>query len=457
MNTRTFTSVAIVGGGFSGAALAAYLLRFGPADLQIHVIEPRARLGQGIAYGDAASFHILNVPADKMSLWPDQPLSFLHWVKQNGEQLGWPQSATAREQSYLPRQLFGHYVEAQLGDLVRQGRSTLRHHHARVLRLEPKAQGYDCVLDDGAVVRADRVILATGFRPPAIPFRVTGTGPRFIADPWAANALASIGKHDRVVLAGTGLTMVDMVFALDHAKHQGQVIALSRHGYLPRIHDYSEAHPPILHPKDLAKGIVFALSKFRRVLAQGQVDWRLAVDALRPLIDSLWQALPPQDQQRFLRHLRPLWEVHRHRMPAQSAELLLKRISQGRLEVKAAKIRGLTIGHGNVALAVVERGSPEIQTLNAHWVVNCTPPAPPLAPGADDFVRLLVQENLVREHRTGLGFDVDSGGRSLNAQGQVVPNLFVLGPSRRGHSIEATAVPHIRLQLDALMHTLLKS
>ena len=299
------------------------------------------------------------------------------------------------------------------------------------------------------------MVLATGFRPPAIPFRVSGTGPRFIADPWASHALDPIGKHDHVALIGTGLTMVDMVFALDRAKHQGQVIALSRHGYLPRIHDYSEAHAPILQPDDMAKGIVFSLSKFRRVLSQGQIDWRIAVDALRPVIDQLWQALPPKDQNRFLRHLRPLWEVHRHRMPAESAELLLKRISQGRLEIEAAKIHGLTIGQGDVELTLSERGSPDIQALKVHWVVNCTPPAAPLSPGAQDFVQRLVQNNLVREHRTGLGFDVDSGGRSLNAQGQVVPNLFVLGPSRRGHSIEATAVPHIRLQLDALMPVLL--
>ena len=98
-------SVVIIGGGFSGAALAAHLLRHGPQYLSIHVIEPRARLGQGIAYGDADTFHILNVPAEKMSLWADEPLSFLYWARLYGPKLGWLHCSSARPHTYLPSDL----------------------------------------------------------------------------------------------------------------------------------------------------------------------------------------------------------------------------------------------------------------------------------------------------------------------------------------------------------------
>jgi uncharacterized NAD(P)/FAD-binding protein YdhS len=42
-------------------------------------------------------------------------------------------------------------------------------------------------------------------------------------------------------------------------------------------------------------------------------DWRSVIDGLRPQVQALWQALPLQEKRRFLRHLRPYWEVHRHR------------------------------------------------------------------------------------------------------------------------------------------------
>ena len=447
-------SIVIVGGGFSGAVLAAHLLRRGPGHLTVHVVEPRQRLGQGIAYGDASAFHILNVTADKMSLWADEPMSFLEWAQAYGPKLGWPHCASARPHSYLPRQLFGHYVEAELKRMTGPDRPSLHHHQAVAQNLVQQQGKFRVGLDNGGTIDADQVILATGFRAPSIPFPVSGHGPRFIADPWAHGALDAIKPHDAVLLIGTGLTMVDMVFSLDRAKHQGLVTAVSRHGFLPRIHDHSETCPPILTAQDSARGVVHCLTKFRRVLAAGQTDWRIAVDALRPIIDELWQALPPSEQRRFLRHLRPLWEVHRHRMPAQSAELLLKRIAQGRLQVEAARVKSLRIEADLVHADLIVHGS--ATTRSFAWVVNCTPPAPPLAPGGDELTQSLLRAKLVREHRTGLGYDVDPGGRAVNADGQSIPNLYVLGPSRRGHSIEATAVPHIRLQLAPLLWILLK-
>ena len=90
MGTFMTTEIAVIGGGFSGAALAAHLMRADLAGLTIKLIEDRATLGGGIAHEDAAENHILNVTADRMSLWSDAPLSFLDWAKIHGPGLGWP-------------------------------------------------------------------------------------------------------------------------------------------------------------------------------------------------------------------------------------------------------------------------------------------------------------------------------------------------------------------------------
>ncbi|STQ45963.1 Uncharacterized protein conserved in bacteria [Ewingella americana] len=43
--------IVIVGGGFTGTALAIHLARRGAAGLQVTVIEPRPALARGVAYG----------------------------------------------------------------------------------------------------------------------------------------------------------------------------------------------------------------------------------------------------------------------------------------------------------------------------------------------------------------------------------------------------------------------
>ena len=82
-------TIAIVGGGFSGAAVAYHLARDG-ADADIVIYEPRAMLGAGLAYADADPAHRINVPAKRMSLLPDDPDHFVRWLEAASELDGDP-------------------------------------------------------------------------------------------------------------------------------------------------------------------------------------------------------------------------------------------------------------------------------------------------------------------------------------------------------------------------------
>ena len=61
------------------------------------------------------------------------------------------------------------------------------------------------------------------------------------------------------------------------------------------------------------------------------ISWQAVIDAFRPAVSSLWTAMPDADRRRFLRHLRSLWLVHRHRMAPDVAELLAKLKRESRL------------------------------------------------------------------------------------------------------------------------------
>jgi uncharacterized NAD(P)/FAD-binding protein YdhS len=448
-------SIAIIGGGFSGAALAATLLRHGLRGLDVHVVEPRPLLGRGIAYGDADRGHILNVVAGRMSLWSDRPGDFLDWARRHGPSLGWPEAAAAGEHTYLPRRLFGHYVSERLEEAAAAGAPNLIRTRAKARRILAAPGGFHLDLDDGTSLFAHQVVLATGFQAPALPFPVEGRPARVVSDPWGVNALSFIDRDDDVLVVGTGLTMVDVVSNLHRAGHRGTVTAVSRHGLLPLAHGFSEDIAPLLSTEDAAAGVLHSLRAFRAAIRRGEADWRAAMDGLRPVIDLLWQSLPPTEQDRFLRHVKPFWEIHRHRVPAESADLLLHKVARGRLILEAARIQSVTADETGVAVSLRPRGSNRIERRHVHWLINCTPPAPPLKAPAQSLYRALLADGLARPDRTGMGIDVDGLGRPLDRSGQPVAGLYTIGPLRKGTSIETTAVPHIRPQLDALAPLLL--
>lgn len=75
-------TIAIVGGGFSGASPATALLRNPPTRAaRIALVERRAEIGRGVAYSTRAFPDVLNVPASGVSAGPAQPLEFVEFAR----------------------------------------------------------------------------------------------------------------------------------------------------------------------------------------------------------------------------------------------------------------------------------------------------------------------------------------------------------------------------------------
>jgi uncharacterized NAD(P)/FAD-binding protein YdhS len=164
--------------------------------------------------------------------------------------------------------------------------------------------------------------------------------------------------------------------------------------------------------------------------------WRAAVDSLRPISQALWGSLSETEKKRFLRHLRPWWDVHRHRIAPPVAARIDALIAAGRLEVVPGRIR--EVADDTVTIDLRGGGTVERQVAG---VVNCTGPEGRIARVDDPLIRQLLESGRARPDTLGIGLEVDEQSRVSGD-----PRLYALGPLTRGTFWEIVAVPDIRGQ-----------
>lgn len=430
--------VVIIGAGFSGTLLAINLLRQdGP---RVTLIERRAQTARGAAYSTTQSAHLLNVRASNMSAFPDLPDHFANWFIGQG----------GRPEGFASRRLYGVYL-SELLEVARKGSGERLHVvHDEAVKLIMDGDGANVSLASGETIHADVAVLALGNLPPTVPPGIDAhqLGRNiYWSDPWSggeATGLAEgLGPQDMVMLVGTGLTAVDAILTLDEAGFAGPIMALSRRGLLPRAHgEGGHAAPRSERPSTIAS----------QLLADVRADaaahgWRAAVDSLRPHNQGLWQAADEDQRARFLRHLRPWWDVHRHRLAPEVAERIKGIVVRGQLQIIAGSTLGCEIREDGADISWRRRGSDKVRTSHMKRIVNCTGPGGDLLASRDPLVISMLENRMIRPDPERLGADVNVQAQVLDADGKANPRLLALGPMTRGSLWEITAVPDIRRQV----------
>ncbi|WP_242187340.1 FAD/NAD(P)-binding protein [Sphingomonas sp. CARO-RG-8B-R24-01] len=427
--------VAIVGGGFSGSLAAINLVRHdGP---RATLIDRQADAGTGLAYGAADPAHLLNVRASNMSAFPDDPGHFVRWLEEQGY--------AAVAQTFVPRLVYGDYLKAVLAGVATQNPDRLRIVRGEVVDVVDSA-GVQVVLADGTRLAADAAILAVGNLPPHAPagLDLDAIAPsRYAGDCWAASATEGLGRDDTVLVLGTGLTMVDVALLLDAKGFAGRIVALSRRGLLPHAHTAPGA--PWVAIKDRPGTRLSQLVRTLRMRST-VIGWRSAVDELRPFTQHMWHAASAAERARFIRHARPWWDIHRHRLAPPVADRIAALRSTGRLALVAGKIERVAMGATGVDVTWRPRGSAASQPLNVQWIINCTGPQGDLRRTGEPVLRQLTTRGAIRPDAAQLGIDVDEQMRVIGRDGRPNDRLFALGPMTRGAFWEIVAVPDIRTQ-----------
>jgi uncharacterized NAD(P)/FAD-binding protein YdhS len=428
MASDRHSPVAIVGAGFSGTMVAAHLARRG---IESTLIEATDRAGQGAAYSTCDPAHLLNVPAGNMSAWIDDAADF---AGRSGDATG-----------FAKRSDFGAYLRGILDQAVASGRVTLV--TARAVGVDRRDGRWTVMLDGGAKLTAEALVLATGNQPPGRLPALEGSAERLIGNPWGPQAHAAVadvaGSDAPVLIVGTGLTMVDVVLSLDGAGHRGRIVALSRRGLIPRGHAPYEPAP--VDASGIPTASTRSLMGWLRSRAR-QVGWRAAVDSLRPHSQSLWQALSAPEKRRFLRHARPWWDVHRHRIAPQVASKLADMIAAGRLEVIAGHVIDCRADDDGVEVEFRRRfHAHEHGVRHFAYIFNCTGPLRSIGATDDPLLQSLLDKSLAEPDELGIGLALDQASRVVGSE-----RLWAIGPLAKGQLWEIIAVPDIRGQAAAV-------
>lgn len=440
--------IVIIGAGFSGAVVAHHLAQ-ARRPLEVVLVERRPAFGPGLAYRTADPRHLLNVPAGRMSALASDPDHFLRWAR--------ARDAAVHSGSFLPRGVYGAYLRALVDAAAATGALTCL--SGQVIALRRDDDGPALTLADGRTLPAARVVLAVGNSPPALPAGLPPAllaDPRFCNDPW--HGIPPAPPDAEVLVLGSALTAVDLALGLRGAGHRGTVHLLSRHGLLPHPHRPTP-RAPTPRPPDFtrwpatARGTLRAIRRAVREHERSGGDWRDVIADLRPITQALWRRLPPEERDRFLRHLRTYWAIHRRRLPAEAADAIADMRASGRLQVHAGRIEHLSLTPGSIALVVRPRGGGARLRLAVDRIVNATGPAGDPRRTDDPLLHDLIARGLLVPDP--LGAAVADDGALIDAAGRPSDWLFTLGALRRPQLWETTAALEIAPQAEALARRLL--
>jgi uncharacterized NAD(P)/FAD-binding protein YdhS len=438
--------VVVVGAGFAAIATVCNLIELLPPSARVAVVGDDPGFGRGTAYRSELYLHRLNVPAGRMSLFPDRPDAFVTWLKERKRPL--------RDGDFASRQDYGLYVRDTLAALLRDKRP-----RCRVDFIRAKATG--CVerysatlgflLDNGDEIVGRHVVLCLGVGNAPLPVDLSvlpaEAREKTIDNPWRLSWLRRVEANDSVCILGSGLTMIDQVLALFAQGFRGRIDVLSRRGLVPHGHARASKPPADFDPADLPETISGMLRQLRRESRRAG-DWRSVMDTLRPKTQALWQRLPVAERARFLRHALPWWNVHRHRVAPDVNDRFRQMVESGQVAIHAGYLHDISLANGQLALHYRKRGARDEVELRCDWLVNCTG-VERAGIAHSPLLQQMMRQGLIKADPLRLGIAVGSNSVVMN-DNPGAASLYAVGALTAGQFWEITAVPDIRAQARAV-------
>lgn len=431
------TNIAVIGCGFSGLSVLSALVRKLEKPCHITIYEPSLRPGLGKAYSTQDPAHLLNVRAAAMGAYEGQDGDFLTWLKEH-------HARDADPAAFMPRALYGRYLDDVFAKAIREAQA--RSH--RVFIVHEKVKDVTRAQNKLAVHAADdtkiydAVIVANGNSRPRQPQLGTGVADHkgWWASPYKSERWPDIQRAGHIVILGSGLSMIDALVTLQRESYDGDVTVLSPHARIP--HPHAMQGTPFPWAEDDIRAVRSIPDFLRRVRAHAnRADWRDVLDGMRPYSNLIWRGFTAAERKRARRYMH-MWNVCRHRIPAEMHELVC-RLEQNQILMRREAAVSSVEAMGSSLVCRTSAG-----VFEAQIVMNCMGYDYRIDPQGGGLLPALVREGLIGLE-DGFPVPVDDTCR-LNAD----VLLYGIGPLWQGYMIESSAVREIRFQADKIAETL---
>lgn len=434
-------TLCVVGGGFTGTAAAIACLDHLDQPFRLVVAEPSPSLGRGVAYGAHHPLHLLNVRTRDLSIRAGQPGDFLNWAFRQldqGENHAGLHDGLGH--TFLPRQLFGEYVRQRFFEAL-EARADVELKLVNAVATACSAEGgcYRVHFDRAEPVAAEIVLLATAYG------LQSSSGDGALA-PFEILPRDRLTSAKSMVLIGSGLTMTDVLLSARRDGFQGKVTVISRRGQLPRPHaSKGVVQQQIGLPRSKRVSVLTSAVAIACEAAEAYgTPWQAIMNGLRSSLQDIWRSLAVEEQARFLRHVRPFWDAHRHRLPIEVHGRLMSEFSEGRAVLRRGHVSEVARDGEGFTLTLGRGAGAEEITFDLAF--DCRGFRPDLN---SPLIASLVRRGLARPDAHRLGLAVERNGEILGKADAPTRGLFALGPLCQGSLWEITAVPEIVSQCDA--------
>ncbi len=434
--------IAIIGAGFSGTMAAIHLRRELPPNYIVYLFERTGRFARGLAYAASGTPHLLNVRSMNMSAFPQDLGHFERWIEQEAGRFP-DEFKRTKAGTFATRRLYGRYLRRLLYEEMKASGGRVRLAADDVIALEHAPEGWRLTCASGRDITVSGLVLAAG----NLPSSRSCDGVVF-NDPWTQSAISGLRPDEPVLIVGTGLTMIDLALGMNGQGFRGPIVAVSRRGLVPQCHDHVErAWPTPEFTAEQRRSLVALLRGLRTEVREAKlhgIGWRAVVDSLRPITAELWRGLPHDQRSRFLRHLRPYWDIHRHRMAPPVAAQVEALIESGALRIERGRVRGVQTLGDRAAVTWQNRKTGSLETLTAQRVIFAT--GIEAVAAGDGLMTRILDAGIARTDPQGLGLEVTEALEIIGREGVPARRLWALGPIVRGVFWECLAVPDIRVQ-----------
>jgi uncharacterized NAD(P)/FAD-binding protein YdhS len=418
--------IAVIGRGFTGLMTAIALLKTVRSPFHLVMFDPYPKIDGGEVIGRPASA-LLNSRVRDLSVDPAARDDFRHWLEERND---WPEGDPAVsgnvDHAFVPGEVFSAYAYQRFSEALRERADVLvqvRAESVAAMGRHPRG-GLSVVSEEGDRARFDAVFLATGY------------GLREIA---GGNAGPTGAREVQVI--GGGVHAVDRALRLLAAGEASHVTLISASGFLPQPHAPS-AVGAVSSDRPFPNTLRGAFRHLREAANRAALEgtgWQGIMNDFRLRARELWQGLSQEERRRFKRHVKPIYDSHRNRLPLGHYERLRQAIDSGAITVCKGKVERIATN------GVLLSGARGLQVLPADRTIDCR--VRPTDLGSPLF-RSLLSAQLARRDELDLGIIVDGDGRVF-AQAGAFEGLFAMGPLGLGSLPDIDLVPQIVVQAHA--------